>query len=79
MSRQGKTIGRSKGSWFACEHCAKLIDKGDKNGLTDWVIEAGLRRRAFKKETIPIVKFMTMIIQERFFEMKTAHKNHINN
>ena len=77
--RQGETIGRSAGSWFACEHCAELIDKGDRDGLVDWAINAGLRRRVFKEETIPVVKFVMTIIHERFFEMKRGDKNPVNN
>jgi hypothetical protein len=79
ISEQGETKCRSGGSWLACEHCAELIDKGDKNGLIDWAIDEGLRCGVFKEETIPIVKFMMMIIHERFLENKTGHKNHINN
>jgi len=79
ISKQGESITRSVGSWFACEHCATLIDRDDKDGLIGWVMDAGLRRRAFKEETIPVVKFMMTIIHERFFEMKMGHKNHIFN
>jgi hypothetical protein len=79
ISKEAQTVGRSVGSWFACEHCARLIDKDDKDGLMKRVIDAGLRRRILKEETIPMVKLLMAVIHEGFWEKKTGLKNHVDN